>query len=770
MRVTVPFEAAAQSSTIGDQVASLAIDSDCVTISATGAIANSWLSARMPAGTIIGAVGLFNRRDGYRPELLGTFEVHLGQYFGDVSTRAIFCGSASYEVRHNNSEPYVVTCATPSPLHSYVTVRQVASPAVRYLAVAELVAYLPLAAPSAPPASPAPPPALPAPPEYPRPPSPPPYIAPSPSPPSIPPWWSNPLVIGPPPPAAPPSPPYSPVKLAEQPGAATIALSVLAVAMALCVCVVNFVCVAKIRRVNRKQQERYGRYCVDSTRACNAVATEPPHEPPKPPNNCRAMGKISPLSEASASHAHTLSVDSADHAHAFADEDGMGTATPSDAHASVAAAATACHGSRRPSHCRDPVGETRRPPTPMDDDPPAVAPQEEGKGRTGDGECMAREDVRCDPRPQSHGPDELSGLAGESTLDRGTPAREQQEPREPRLREQRLLVQPMATSASHLVDATAGIVSSISSISSISSMSSMSSMSSASSTAAAPPISAPTAPPHASLQPPSAPLTAGSNATLPSTSEPPAEPHPRPFQQTRLTRVMRVSQSTPVLPASLRLPALPAATAARRQMALPPIYSPAAAPPLSPRDAWGSVATAADAPSHAEPSGHEQPDGADAGVPVPPSCSSTARPVAATDATPPSGPKLDLGRLRSPSPRRACGQAALQRSATVARLPDYGADLRALDHDAPTLQAPHGDAKRPRKEGVALQVTPLHGDSSGAAKHADAHAVTPHGPGPTQPGPGAHDGTHSAAKGAGVTRRLQPSASSSRLSRVAPAL
>ena len=79
-----------------DFPASLAIDSSYNSLCASGYAIDNWLSVRIPAGTHVGEVHVYNRRDAYASSL-SDFEVWVASAAGNTSSSvAIRCGAASY--------------------------------------------------------------------------------------------------------------------------------------------------------------------------------------------------------------------------------------------------------------------------------------------------------------------------------------------------------------------------------------------------------------------------------------------------------------------------------------------------------------------------------------------------------------------------------------------------------------------------------------------------------------------------------------------------
>jgi len=129
--------------------ASNAIDGDLSSLCATSNEQQAWASVRVPPGTAVGAVGVYNRDDIEEYiRWLGAFDVWVGSSFGDLAVR---CGEWSGET--TSAGPYVIDCG--GAVGEYVTVRQLG--AARYLTIAELVPHE-YAGPLLPPRPPPPPP------------------------------------------------------------------------------------------------------------------------------------------------------------------------------------------------------------------------------------------------------------------------------------------------------------------------------------------------------------------------------------------------------------------------------------------------------------------------------------------------------------------------------------------------------------------------------------------------------------------------------------
>ena len=115
--------------------ASNAIDSDMyTTLMASNYQANAWLSARVPSGTQIGLVAVYNRNDGtYYQNLLGSFDIWIGSSAGD---RGVKCGS--WTGATNSVGPFVINCGGVSS-GEWVTLRQVGG--ARFLTITGFRAY-----------------------------------------------------------------------------------------------------------------------------------------------------------------------------------------------------------------------------------------------------------------------------------------------------------------------------------------------------------------------------------------------------------------------------------------------------------------------------------------------------------------------------------------------------------------------------------------------------------------------------------------------------
>ena len=170
---------------------------------------SNWAAIRVPLGTSVGPVAIWNRRDYVSlRHWLGTFEVWVGPEAGahggsptsafsssGQSTRAYLCGSATFDATSETS-PYILSCGGVRS-GQWVTIRQTICPGTCLLALAEIDVYIARSPPPSPP-PPSPPPPLP--PPSPPPPSPPP----SPPPPSPPPSPPRPPPPSLPPPSLPP--------------------------------------------------------------------------------------------------------------------------------------------------------------------------------------------------------------------------------------------------------------------------------------------------------------------------------------------------------------------------------------------------------------------------------------------------------------------------------------------------------------------------------------------------------------------------------------
>ena len=290
MRALVRSEAQ-QSSTIGTYSASLAIDGDYASVSATSEGVGSWLSVKLQRPRFLGAVEVYNRRDGYRPDLLGSFSVWLGHSFNN---RNFHCGDATFDEAAEPQVPYYIPCggALGTELrYQYVTVVQ--SGDVRYLVLSELEVYLAGRPPASPPL-PKLPPQPPPPPSPSPPPAPPPVLPPSPAP-VRPPWLPLPVMrppLGPPP----PRPPLAPPPLApDDPLLLPIVISTVGV-LALLACVgvlVRFVLLPKLARVNRKLEVRFHHeeHGVTSSEIGGARQTDPKTDPGLEPH-CRPLSQV----------------------------------------------------------------------------------------------------------------------------------------------------------------------------------------------------------------------------------------------------------------------------------------------------------------------------------------------------------------------------------------------------------------------------------------------------------------------------------------------
>ena len=179
-------EAAHMSSTWdGSYAASMAIDGDNQTISATQWAAANWLSVRIPIGTPVAYASILNRQDDPKyAAFLGTFEIYVGGHPGDISSpHAHKCGFGAYDAATNHL-PYLIFCGNSQAGH-FVTLHQT-GPA-SYLSIAEFNVLTTTATHPPSPPSPAPPPRPPQPPPPTSPPSPPPSPG-APPPPAEPPY------------------------------------------------------------------------------------------------------------------------------------------------------------------------------------------------------------------------------------------------------------------------------------------------------------------------------------------------------------------------------------------------------------------------------------------------------------------------------------------------------------------------------------------------------------------------------------------------------
>ena len=93
---------------------------------------------RIPAGSAVSAVGVYNRRD--NQVWLGQFEILVGDQPGGGGARARRCGGEQLSVHHGDALPRVVYCDEVLT-GAYVTVRQLGE--ARYLSVAEVFVYGP---------------------------------------------------------------------------------------------------------------------------------------------------------------------------------------------------------------------------------------------------------------------------------------------------------------------------------------------------------------------------------------------------------------------------------------------------------------------------------------------------------------------------------------------------------------------------------------------------------------------------------------------------
>ena len=93
---------------------------------------NAWLSVRVPTGTQIGLVAVYNRNDGtLYQNLLGNFDIWVGSYAGD---RGFRCGS--WTGATDSVGPFVINCGGASS-GEWVTLRQTGSSA-SYLTITGL--------------------------------------------------------------------------------------------------------------------------------------------------------------------------------------------------------------------------------------------------------------------------------------------------------------------------------------------------------------------------------------------------------------------------------------------------------------------------------------------------------------------------------------------------------------------------------------------------------------------------------------------------------
>ena len=126
-------------------------DSSYTTMCATnqGGVGNNWVAMQVPAGTNVGYVAVYNRRDyASIQNWIGSFQVYLGTSAGDTS--GTLCGDATYRNAGDDTAPYVLSCGGASS-GTWITVRQTACPSTCLLALAELEVYQMLGAPSPPP-------------------------------------------------------------------------------------------------------------------------------------------------------------------------------------------------------------------------------------------------------------------------------------------------------------------------------------------------------------------------------------------------------------------------------------------------------------------------------------------------------------------------------------------------------------------------------------------------------------------------------------------
>ena len=152
----------------GDFVGSRCIDGSLTTLCATSVTSDSanWIAVRLAAGTRVGPVALYNRRDGLG-SWLGSVEVWAGGLPGDAAN---LCGTASYTASAE-PEPYLLSCADAAAGLStdvWITIRQVEcmSTVTCIVSLAEINVYLeplppPVPSPPFPPALPPPPPSAP---------------------------------------------------------------------------------------------------------------------------------------------------------------------------------------------------------------------------------------------------------------------------------------------------------------------------------------------------------------------------------------------------------------------------------------------------------------------------------------------------------------------------------------------------------------------------------------------------------------------------------
>ena len=106
--------------------ASRAIDGSYDTICATAetTAGSNWLAVRPAAGTKIGVIAMYNRRD-YLATGLGSIQVWLGSAPGDTSSGES-CGSVSYTATAEPS-PYLTFCGGASAdMYPWVTLLQTA--------------------------------------------------------------------------------------------------------------------------------------------------------------------------------------------------------------------------------------------------------------------------------------------------------------------------------------------------------------------------------------------------------------------------------------------------------------------------------------------------------------------------------------------------------------------------------------------------------------------------------------------------------------------
>ena len=116
----------------GAYPASNAVDGDLYgSLAASNYEVNAWLSVRVPAGTNIGLVAVYNRDDGeVYQNLLGSFEVWVGSTAGATAHR---CGGWSGAT--NSVGPFVINCDGVSS-GRWVTVRQTGD--IRFLTITGL--------------------------------------------------------------------------------------------------------------------------------------------------------------------------------------------------------------------------------------------------------------------------------------------------------------------------------------------------------------------------------------------------------------------------------------------------------------------------------------------------------------------------------------------------------------------------------------------------------------------------------------------------------